>query len=73
MMDEQAHCRDEAASHQLPIAVAFWITWIVFVEECSSLMQNLMQFHGSTYSVIWNVTATQYTRSPNVLSTSPTD
>ena len=27
----------EAANHQLPIAVAFWIIWIVSMEECSSL------------------------------------
>ena len=49
------------ANHQLPIAVAFWIIWIVSVEECSSLMQDLMQIHCSTSSVILNVTDTQYT------------
>ena len=32
---------------------------------CSSLMQNLMQIHCSTCSVILNVTATQYTCSLN--------
>ena len=40
--------------HQLPIAAAFWIIWIVSMEECSSLMQNLMQsllqIHCSTCS-----------------------
>ena len=41
-MHELACCHDEAANHQLPIAVAFWIIWIVSVEECSRLMQNLM-------------------------------
>ena len=40
---------------------AFWITWIVFMEECSSLMQNLMQIGCSTHSVILYVTTTQYT------------
>ena len=50
MMHEQVHCCDEAAKHQSPIAVAFRITWIVFAEECSSLMQNLMQIHCSTQS-----------------------
>ena len=31
---------------------AFWIIWVISVEECSSLMQNLMQIHCSTCSVI---------------------
>ena len=56
-------CRDEGANHQLPIAGAFWIIQIVSTEECSSVMQNLMQICCSTHSVILNVTATQYTRS----------
>ena len=40
-----AHSHDEAASHQLPIAAAFWVIWIVSTEKCSSLMQNLMHIH----------------------------
>ena len=32
------------------------------MEECSSLIQNLMQTHCSTYSVILNMMTTQYTR-----------
>ena len=36
MMHGWACCCDEAANHQLPIASAFWITWIVSMEECSS-------------------------------------
>ena len=56
---------DEAAHHQLPIAVAFWIIRIVSTEKCSSLMQNLMQIHCSTCLVILNATATQYTCSLN--------
>ena len=60
-----AHCCDEAANHRLPIAAAFWITWIISAEECLILMQNLMQIHCSTCSVILNVTATQYTCSLN--------
>ena len=47
---EHRPCRDEATSHQLPIAAVFWIIWIVSVEECSSLMQNSMQIHCSTCS-----------------------
>ena len=57
MMHEQARCRDEAANHQLPIAVAFWIIWIVSTGECSRLPQNLMQIHCSTRSVTLNATA----------------
>ena len=48
-----------------PTAVAFWIIWIVSTEDCSSLMQNLMQIPCSTHSVILNVMATQYTCSLN--------
>ena len=65
VMREQASCGDEAANHQLPIAAAFWIIQIVSVEECSSFMQNMMQSHCSTCSVILNATATQYTCSLN--------
>ena len=36
-MLEQAHCPNEAADHQLPIAAAFWIIRIVSAAECSSL------------------------------------
>ena len=54
----------EAANHQLPIAVAFWIIWIVSVEECSRLMQNLMQVldaNSLLYSFShFDTTATQY-------------
>ena len=52
------HCCDEAANHQLPIAAAFWIIWIVSVEEWSSIMQNLIQIRCSS-------TVTQYTCSLN--------
>ena len=60
MMWEQVHCCDEAANHQLPIAAAFWITGIVFVEEYSSLMQK-SDADLLLYSVTLNATATQYT------------
>ena len=56
---------DEAANHQLPIAKALWIIWIVSVKECSSLTQVLTQICCSTFSVILNATATQYTCSLN--------
>ena len=72
VMHEWAHCRVEAANHQLPIAGAFWISWIVSMEECSSLMQNLMPIRCSTRSVILNVIATQYTCSLNSIYL-PTD
>ena len=61
VMYEWVCCRDEAASHQLPIAEAFWIIWILYAEECSRLTQNLMQIHCSTCSVILIAMATQYT------------
>ena len=64
-MHEWVHCCDEAAIQQLPTAVVFWIIQIVSLEECSSLMQNLMQIHYSTFSVILNVMVTQYTCSLN--------
>ena len=65
MMHEGTCCRDEAANHQLPIAGAFWIIQIASVEECSRLMQNLMQICCSICSVILNVKAIQYTHSLN--------
>ena len=65
VMHEQVCCCDEAANHQLPIVVAFWIIWIVSVEGCSNFTQNLMQIHCSTCSVIFNVMATQCTCSLN--------
>ena len=58
---EWAHCHDEAANHQLPIPVAFWIIQIVSTEECSRLMQNVMQILCSACSVFLNVMAPQYT------------
>ena len=64
-MYEWAHCYDEAANHQLPRAVTFWITQITSVKECSSLMQNLMQIGRSTHSDIVTTTATYYTCSLN--------
>ena len=65
IMHEWVGCCDEAANHQFPIAVAFWIITIVSAEECSSLMQNLMQICCSTRLVILNARATQYTCSVN--------
>ena len=47
VMHEWACFHDKAANHHLPIAMAFWIIWIISPEECSSLMQNLLQIHCS--------------------------
>ena len=58
-------CGAEAINHHWPIAAAFWIIQIVSTEECSSLMQNLIQIHCATHSVILNMVATQYTCSLN--------
>ena len=52
-------------SCQLPVAHSNWVIRIVSTEECSSLMQNLMQICYSTHLVILNVMATQYTCSLN--------
>ena len=65
VMHEQACCCDEAASHQLPVAAAFWTIGIASTEECSNLTENLMRIRCSTRSVTLNATVTQYTRSLN--------
>ena len=49
VMHEQGLCPGQAANHQLPIAVAFWIIQIVSTEECSSLTQNLMHYSLSHF------------------------
>ena len=64
-MSGREPCCDEAANHQLPIAAAFWIIWIVSMEECSSLTQNLIHIHCSTRSVILHAMSTQYMCSLN--------
>ena len=56
---------DEAANDWLPLVAAFWIIWIVSMEECSNLMQNFMQICLFPHSVILNVMVTQYTCSFN--------
>ena len=62
---EWAHCHDEADSHQLPITAAFWIIWVVSMEECSSLTQNMMHIHSLFHSSHFHATATQYMCSLN--------
>ena len=71
VMYEQACCCIEAANQQLPIAAAFWVIQIVSMEECSSLMQNLMQIHCSTHTVILNVTAIYNTHAHSIASPAP--
>ena len=71
MMHEWAHCRDESSNHQLPTAAAFWIIWIVSVEECSSLMQNLIKICCSTHSFwMWQPHSTH---AHSMVSTVPPD
>ena len=65
VMHEGVQCNDEAANQQLPIAAASWIIWIISTEECSILMQNLMQIPCCPCIVILNATDTQYTCSLN--------
>ena len=50
---------------------AFWITWTVSAEECSSLMENLMQIHCSTCS-FW-MRWPHSTHAHSTVFTSPTD
>ena len=69
VMHERAHCCDEAANHQL---AAFWIIWIVSVEEYLSLMESLMQIHCSTCLAILNATS-PCTHAHSTVSTIPTD
>ena len=48
---------------------SLWIIQVVPMEECPNLTQNLMQIRCSTHSTILNATATQYTCSLKVVST----
>ena len=72
---ERACCRDEAANHQLPIAVAFWIIWIVSTEECS----NLSKFDADSllYSLIHfecdRMQQPHWTQAHSAVSSLPTD
>ena len=64
-------CCDEAATHQFPIAMAFWIIWIVSTEECSCLTQNLIQICCFTQSFwMWQPPSTH---AHSTVSTAPTD
>ena len=58
VMREEVHCHDEAATHQLPTASAFWIMWIVSMEECSSLTQNLQD----TRNIVHRTMTSQWCR-----------
>ena len=69
---EQVQCHNEAANHQLPIAAAFWIIWIVSREECSSLMQNLMQIRCILAQSFW-VRGPHSTHAHSTASAAPTD
>ena len=71
MYEQVCHC-GEAANHQWAIAAAFWIIWIVSVEECSSLTQNFTQICCST-QLFWmrwpHSTHTQWCLPPPLTST----
>ena len=60
MMREQAHCCDEAANHQLPIAATFWINLNSFLEgmfklniklDTDSLLYFLSHFECDGHTV----------------------
>ena len=71
VMQKWAPRCDEAANQQLLIAAAFWIIWIVSMEERSSLAQNLMQIRCSPQSFwMWQPHSTH---AHSMASTIPTD
>ena len=59
VMHKQAHCHDEVANHQLPIAKAFWVIWIVSRGRLKSytkfdadlLLYSLSHFECDNYTV----------------------
>ena len=57
---ERACCHDEAANLQLLISAAFWVIW-VSMEEWSWNVNGKSEADSLFYSIILNVTATQYT------------
>ena len=71
-LHEQVCCHDEAANHRLPVAAALWIIQIVSEEECSSLMQNMMQIRCSTQSfwMPWPHMLNQWCLPPSLTSNS---
>ena len=64
-MHEQIHCHGEAANHQLPIVMAFWVIQIVSVEGGVFKLNEKFDADLLLYSVILNVMATHYTCSLN--------
>ena len=72
MMHEGAHCCDEAANCQLPIAAPFWIIQIVSTEECSSFVQNLMLIFAVLAQSFW-MWQPHSTHAHSEASTAPTD
>ena len=59
VIHEQVCCHDEAASHQLPIATAFWIIWIIHRGmfklnakfDANSLLYSLSHFQCNGHTV----------------------
>ena len=72
VMHKRARCCDEAVNHQFPIAAAFWITWIVSAEECSSLLQNWCRFVALPVQSFW-MWWPHSTHAYSAASTTPTD
>ena len=65
VMHERAHCHDEAANHQWPIALQSLNHLNSFCGGMFKLNAKFEQMHCSTHSVILNAMATQYTCSLN--------
>ena len=51
VMHEPACCHDEAANHQLPVVVAFWIIWIVSTTQYTCLLNG---FYCPHWLVQWS-------------------
>ena len=70
VMHERACCGDEAASHQLPIDAAYWTTWIVSTEECSSSSKIWSRFVALLAQSFW-MWQSHRTHAHSTVSTAP--
>ena len=73
VIHEWVCCCVEASNHQLPIASAFWIIWIVSAEECSSLTRKLMQIRVALLGQSFWMWRPHSTRTHSMASPAPTD
>ena len=71
MMREQAHCGDEAANHQLPIAAAFWIIQVQWrnVQAWCKIWCRVVALLAQSFWMWWP----HSTHAHSTASTAPTD